>query len=169
MEMELDHYHMGIKNRPIPVSIRGLLHHNGYPFLYGDSSVTNPFLKRVCDHMGSRVKIPIKKILPHRNPRNHMGITIREHQNFPHGDCLFLKRVCDHMGSNMYISDTLRFTPEVLHLSTTHPLDMSAHSTMLSLKMTSQWYHIWKQEQSHQIDQIYYNPLQNWPVSKLLI
>ncbi len=59
MEMKLDHYHMGIKNRPIPVSIQGLPLHNGYPFLYGDSSVTNPFLKRVCDHMGSRVKFQI--------------------------------------------------------------------------------------------------------------
>jgi hypothetical protein len=38
----------------------------------------------------------------------------------------------------VYILDTLRFTPEVLHLSTTHPLDMPANSTMLSLMMTSQ-------------------------------
>ncbi len=38
----------------------------------------------------------------------------------------------------VYILDTLRFMPEVLHLSTTHPLDMSAHSTMLFLTMTSQ-------------------------------
>jgi hypothetical protein len=50
---------MGIKNRPILVLIWGLPHHDRYPFLYGDSSVTNPFLKRVCDPMGSRVKIPI--------------------------------------------------------------------------------------------------------------
>ncbi len=32
-----------------------------------------------------------------------MGITIREHKNFPYGDCLFLKRVCDHMGSNICV------------------------------------------------------------------
>ncbi len=69
----------------------------------------------------------------------------------------------------VYILDTLRFAPEVLHLSTTHPLDMSSHSTMLSLMMTSQRYHKWKQEQSHHIGQIYYNLLQKWPVSKLLI
>jgi hypothetical protein len=31
----------------------------------------------------------------------------------------------------MYILDTLCFMPEVLHLSTTYPLDTSAHSTML--------------------------------------
>jgi hypothetical protein len=78
----------------------------------------------------------------------------------------------DHQNGNrdqifVYISDTLCFTPEVLHLSTTHPLDMSTHSTMLSLAMTSQWYHIWKQEQSHNIGQIYYNPLQNWQVRAL--
>ncbi len=47
------------------------------------------------------------------------------------------------------ILDTLRFMPEVLHLSTAHPLDMSAHSTMLSLTVTSQQYHTWRQEQSH--------------------
>jgi hypothetical protein len=35
-----------------------------------------------------------------------------------------------------------------------YPLDMSAHSTMLSLTMTSQRYHEWKQEQSHHIGQI---------------
>jgi hypothetical protein len=57
----------------------------------------------------------------------------------------------DHKNGNqdhafMYILDTLRFMPEVLHLSTTHPLDMSAHSTMLSLTTTSQRYHTWKQE-----------------------
>ncbi len=35
-----------------------------------------------------------------------------------------------------------------------NPLDMPTHSTMLSLMMTSQLYHIWKQEQSHHIGQI---------------
>jgi hypothetical protein len=40
----------------------------------------------------------------------------------------------------VYILDTLHFKQDrrVLHLSTNHPLDMSAHSTMLSLMMTSQ-------------------------------
>ena len=61
MEMELDHYHIhtGIKNRPIPIFIWVLPCYNGYPFLFWDSSVsvTNLFLKRVCD-MGSPVKIP---------------------------------------------------------------------------------------------------------------
>ncbi len=69
----------------------------------------------------------------------------------------------------VYILDTLHFTPEVFHLSTTHPLDMSAHSTMLSLSMTTQRYHIWKQEQSLHNGQIQYTPLQNRPVSKLWI
>ncbi len=54
----------------------------------------------------------------------------------------------------VYILDTLRFKQEVLHLSTTHKLDMSAHSTMLSLMMTSQRYNVWKQEQSLHIGQI---------------
>jgi hypothetical protein len=69
----------------------------------------------------------------------------------------------------VYILDTLCFTLEMLHLCTTHTLDISAHSTMLSLTMTSQRYHTWKQEWFHHIGQIYYNPCQNWPVSKLLI
>jgi hypothetical protein len=51
----------------------------------------------------------------------------------------------------VYILDTLHFKHggRVLHLSTNHPLYMAAHSTMLSLTMTLQWYQIWKQEQSH--------------------
>jgi hypothetical protein len=54
----------------------------------------------------------------------------------------------------VYIFDTLHFTLEVLHVSTTHPLGMSAHNTMLSLTITLQWYHIWKQERSHHVGQI---------------
>ena len=54
----------------------------------------------------------------------------------------------------MFILDTLRFMPEVLHLSTIHPLDMSAHSTTLYLMMISQRYHAWNQEQSPHIGRI---------------
>jgi hypothetical protein len=46
------------------------------------------------------------------------------------------------------------FMPEVLHLSTIHPLDMSAHSTTLYLMMISQRYHTWNQEQSPHIGRI---------------
>ncbi len=58
-----------------------------------------------------------------------------------------MRDILDHQNWNqdltcVYILDTLCFTPEVLHLSTTHPLDMSAHRSMLYLMMTLQRYHI---------------------------
>ncbi len=60
----------------IPVWKRRSPYGNGYPFSYGDFSVTNPFKKRDCNHLGINQKIPKWKHYQTGNPRFHTGIPI---------------------------------------------------------------------------------------------